>query len=204
MGSERFDVVYAVDQPTVPMVLTGEWGMSTVSAVVLTRSGILFTVEVPVEVYSPAQSVIISYPFNGPEGERIDYDGYNIWTGSFYAGRSVKLDTRLSARLIDAELDSEGNIINPRNLEVRYVGPSGTHPCLVMPIDEQIQTTTWASSNTAVATVANDGTVTAKAAGTVTISVSVETTQGNTYTNEITIIISVDPDAPAEDPTEPE
>ena len=204
MGSERFDVVYAVDQPTVPMVLTGEWGMSTVSAVVLTDSGILFTVEIPVEVYSPAQSVKISYPFNGPEGERIDYDGYNIWTGSFYVGRSVKLDTRLSARLIDAELDSEGNIINPRNLEVRYVGPSGTHPCLVMPIDEQIQTTTWASSNTAVATVANDGTVTAKAAGTVTISVSVEITRGNTYTAQIVVYISVDPDAPVEDPTEPE
>ena len=208
VGSERFDVVYAVDQPTVPMVLTGEWGVSTVSAVVLTRSGILFTVEVPVEVYSPAASMTVVKPATLPAGGTLDADG--VWNGDIYAGNTVKLGTALYARRVDAQygVDENGDryIINPRNLEVeKYVDAAGSiQERIVFPVGEQIKSTVWASSNTNVATVEADGTVTAKAEGTVTITVSVTTAQGNTYSTSINIIISVDPDAPVEDPTEPE
>lgn len=60
---------------------------------------------------------------------------------------------------------------------------------------ETIKTVTWASANTEFATVANDGTVTGVAAGSTTVSASVVTVEGNSYTIE-NIPVTVTP-APA-------
>lgn len=51
-------------------------------------------------------------------------------------------------------------------------------------------TTTWTSSNTTVATVSNSGLITAKAAGTATITVKIHTNSGMDYTSTVTVKVN--------------
>ena len=60
----------------------------------------------------------------------------------------------------------------------------------VYDVPEEIKEIVWASENTNIATVSADGVITAKKEGTTRITVSVETVQGNTYTDYITITVT--------------
>lgn len=59
VGSELKETVYGVDIAYVTLTSTGELGTGTISAIVLTKSGIVFTAAVDVEVYEPAEGVQI-------------------------------------------------------------------------------------------------------------------------------------------------
>ena len=228
VASERIDVVYAVDYAYTPLVLTGEWGVTTISAVVLTESGILFTVEIPVEIYSPAGGVSVIDPNNALDWDEESsywyYDAEAYSNPSLYIGKTFQLGTGLHKRnkwvsedasdyeawedFYWAELFDRG--VNYKN-DYASIWNSETeqyervyYTVYSYPIQETIKAVTWASSDTSAATVAPDGTVTIKQVKDFTITVSVETVQGKTYTSQIEIYISVDPDTPVEDPTEPE
>lgn len=62
VGSELKEVVYGVEMPYIKLKTTGTLGSGTISAVILTKSGIVFTAEMDVEVYEPAEGVEIVEP----------------------------------------------------------------------------------------------------------------------------------------------
>ncbi len=76
-----------------------------------------------------------------------------------------------------------------------YVGGSETLTATVAPADADIQTVTWSSDHTNIATVTSAGKVTAVAVGTATITVT--TTDGG-HTASCTVTVSEEPETPAE------
>ena len=213
VGSEIFEVVNGVDYGKLflPDDVADITGVTTLKAVLLTRSGIIFTVEKSVTVYAPADNTEILLPNTAPAGgemiytefevetdaegnEVLDEDGNPvtvpvgdpIWNGAMSIGASADLKVKLNQSYYEVEVQAEEpaegeDPADPETQQVFYT------------TGEKISTYSWSSGNSNVATVSvSDGvcTVKAVAAGRVTISVTVTTDMGNSYTTSYTITVT--------------
>ena len=185
IGSEIFEVINGVDYGKLylPDDVADITGVTTIKAVLLTRSGIIFTVEKSVTVYAPAENAEIVLPNTAPTGgEMIN----TRWNGEMNVAASTKLNVKLNQNFYyeagdDFVDSSEGDVTEPEAAPVFYA------------TGEKISTYSWSSSNLEIATVSvSDGvcTVKAVAAGTVTISVTVTTDMGNSYSTSYTITVT--------------
>lgn len=169
--SEIYDVVYAVEYPTVSLALTRKTGSTTINAVVLTKNGVLFTLTKDVIIYTPA------------DGAAITVDGQSTGSLMMKVDESKTLNTLLEyiASAHSGLEETLGNVII-------------TDETITVAVPENAAKCTWASSELDVATVTagSDGscTITAKSDGTADITVSVETEEGNTYTARLTVTVS--------------
>lgn len=190
LGSERYELVYAVDKPTTNLIVTGEVADDTITAVVLTRNGVVFTAETSISAYSPAAGVQIDEPATLPGGASVTpvLDGTNIvdytWNGDLTMGNSVKLSASLMNRQKPI-VDEEGNpVVDETNGQVQMEDILQT---------ETISTYSWASSDTEVLSIANNNSavcsLTTKGIGAATITLSVTTKQGNTYFTSINMTV---------------
>lgn len=194
VGSEWKEVVYGVEMPYIPLKAVGELGTDSISAVVLTKNGIVFTAELDVEVYSPAADVEVIEPADAPVGGAMESvgngeDAVIEWNNKIQANAA----TFLSAELVNrqqAARDKDGNIQMDDDGNIVYEEIVNT---------ETIKKYTWASSDTEVLTVSNEETATctvnAVAEGTANVTLSVTTVQGNIYTDSITITVTADSNA---------
>ena len=213
VGSEIFEVINNVNfgQLYLPDDVADITGVTTLKAVLLTRSGIIFTVEKSVTVYAPADNMEIVLPNTAPTGgemiytefevetdaegnEVLDEDGNPvtvpvgdpIWNGAMSIGASADLKVKLNQSYYEVEVQAEEpaegeDPADPETQQVFYT------------IGEKISTYSWSSDNSNVATVSvSDGvcTVKAVAAGRVTISITVTTDMGNSYTTSYTITVT--------------
>lgn len=153
VSSERYDIVYEAPYTISTLYLSGECGDSTISVVILTKNGVVYTVKEDVTVYSKAGGV------------QIGEDGSDM---TVQAGSTLE---DITATLI-------ARVENGKNL----------------PIGETIKTYAWSSSNTSVFTVTgingSSCTVNGESAGSASLTLTVETEQGNTYTTEIEITVT--------------
>lgn len=196
VGSELKEIVYGVELPYVQLKATGELGTGKISAVVLTKSGIVFTAELDVEVYEPAEGVGIEEPTDIPVGGSLvdmgtgsEENPVYVWDKKVQAGESFELYAELYGRVTE-DLDETGEPKVDANGNTLYVE---------IPHTETILKYTWASSDTEILTVSDEKsatcTVNAVAAGTTDVTLSVTTVQGNTYTNAIGFTVTAAPSA---------
>lgn len=160
-GIGEDDIVYSVDYPGINLKLTGKSGTTTLGAQVLTKDGVVISVEKDITVYDMA------------DGIRIMQNDSNI--GSLYLSASETAD-------ITAQLYWEAGGINTGDKSLdeivqedvkRYIWAStDTNVATVVPMEEGICT------------------VTALSAGNAQITLSIETQAGNYYSIEIPIIVS--------------
>ena len=148
--------------PVATMYLNGNVGQTEISAVILTKSGIVFTASKTINIYSPAESVEISEQ-------------------NLQVEEKKTLD--LSVHLTDREVQKLDEKYDPvmEDGKIVYVTVSNT---------ETVLTASWSSDNMEILTVDDNGTVTGVAPGTATVSVLVETVQGNTYVDSVTITVT--------------
>ena len=112
--------------------------------------------------------------------------GDPIWNGAMSIGASADLKVKLNQSYYEVEVQAEEpaegeDPADPETQQVFYT------------IGEKISTYSWSSDNSNVATVSvSDGvcTVKAVAAGRVTISITVTTDMGNSYTTSYTITVT--------------
>ena len=170
--SEVFDVVYDVEYPGVTLKLTGKTNETKFSAVILTKNGVLFTAEKTVSIYTPADSV----EFVGND-VTVTEDTYNLSlakdnSGAITAGLKYDLGKR-----------------DQREIELGNITADG-----VVSVGEKAKYWTWASEDTNTVTVSEGSngkcTITAKAAGTTYVTVTVETENGNTYVGRIAVTVN--------------
>lgn len=162
VGSEVYEVVNAIDYPSISLAPTGKTGVDTITATIVTRSGVVCVVSKQVNLYTYADELRIH-----------DADGYSTSIiVSLSVGERRELDATLVYRLTDEEIAIGNGTANAPEF------------------GEEIVSYTWASTDTSVLSVAADGTLTAKSAGTATITVSVETKAGNVYTDELTFTVT--------------
>lgn len=165
LGSQIKELVYSQTTNAI-LYLTGENGTTTMKAVILTKNGVVYTAEKEVTVYEKAASVKI--------GEVSDE-----WDGKMSENATVSLPASLISRE-EKEEDENGN----------EVVKTYTH-------GEEIKSYTWsiktgyncveiADTKAAVCV------INAKAIGNVELSLSVETVQGNVYTDSIEILVTSD------------
>lgn len=172
MGSEVFEVVHTVDFSNTMLYPSGDIGSSELTAVVLTRNGVVLTVKKTVTIYAPAEDVESIHPSTAPAGgtvtENTDDDSLSefTWDGKIKVGAT----TSLSIELI------QNKILND---DFTY--------------GESILECTWASEDNGVLTVLKDGLngciINAVGAGSTYITVTVVTEQGNTYTSSISVTV---------------
>lgn len=203
----RQEVVYKTEDPNAVLYLTGETGKTKLGVVILTKSGIVYKTTVDLEIYSAAAGVEIDTPASAPAGgemvEEKDAEGNVIaayWDQKMDTGAAVNLGAELYAREEERQVSKEPEI-DEETGEPIPVEPETV--IVKLPIDEEIKSYTWSTNNTDVVSISGAGdemcVVAGKAAGTAKISLSVETVQGNTYTNWIVITVNAPP-AP-EEPT---
>lgn len=196
VGSELKEIAYGVEMPYVKLKTTGALGSGKISAVILTKSGIVFTAELDVEIYEPAEGVGIEEPAEIPVGgSKIDVGSGSeenpvlVWDKKVQAAESFELYAELYSRMTE-DLDENGQPKKDGKGNTLYVE---------VPHSETIAEYTWASSDTEVLTVSNEKsatcTVNAVAEGTASVTLSVTTVQGNTYTNTISFTVTAAPEA---------
>lgn len=179
-GFGEDDIVYVCEYPGIKLALTGKSGETTIGAQILTEEGIVVKVSKTVTIYDKVPEDGLKYTVSGVEGENPTLEA--MGKGDVHT---------LSAKLLypqDAEDFEAGENDKTKEELVR----------------ENIKSYTWASSNTNVVEVENMNgqtcTIKAVGGGAATVSLSVETVEGNFYTVEILIVVN----APVEEPTEPD
>ena len=144
-SEEIFELYQPLAYPQMTLSLTGQTGQTSIEAIILTKSGILFNFSKNITIYEPAEGAAITGNSTMQKGD---------------------------SQLITADVLYASAAAVPEHA-VRWI---------------------WASENTQIATVSqgSDGscTVTAIDAGIVNITVSIETEEGNVYTNQIQITVS--------------
>lgn len=195
--SEIKEVAYQVQHPGTTLYLTGETGKTTISATVLTKNGVVYSIEKEIEIYSYAAGAEISGPATAPEGgAMINPDGTEnteteeeivlVWDGKLMGGYSVDLTTGLVARQ-KQKVDAEGNPVYEKDDEGNDIQVEGEKVPVMesLPMQEKIESYRWTSADPSIIKIDNADqqkcTLTAVGAGNVTVSVSIETVQGNTY-----------------------
>ena len=174
IGSEVYEIGYTTDHSATLLRPTENTGSAKITAVVLTKNGMVFTVTKTVTVYAPAEGAKINHSTTAPTGGTItaetDENGVTTytWDGKIAQGA----EWHISAALI----------------------PCAGDPQIDLSVGEEIQSCTWASSSLDILKVSfdsrNNCTITAVAPGTATVSVSVTTVQGNVYTTSITVTVT--------------
>lgn len=180
IGSEIYEVGYATDISTTLLRPTQNTGSAEITAVVLTKNGMVFKAKKTVTVYAPADGVEITHPTTAPAGGTVTETEVNgektyTWDGKIQKNAAWKISAALIPCSDDPGQDSEGN------------------PLLNLSVGEEIKSCTWASTSLDILKVSGDGaecTITAVGAGTATISVSVTTVQGNVYTASVTVTVT--------------
>ena len=169
IGSEIFEVVNGVDYGKLflPDDVADFTGVTTLKAVLLTRSGIIFTVEKTVTLYARAENAEMILP-------SVD-EGDAVWDGIV----NVEADATLKVKLNQSSYEEEGKTV--------YFKEGETIQTYAWSSDKP---------NIATVSVA-DGvcTVTGVAEGTAKISVTVTTDKGNSYTASYEVTV-VAPEAP--------
>ena len=173
IGSEIYEIGYTTDISATLLRPTKNTGSAEITAVVLTKNGLVLVAKKTVTVYAPAEGVVINHPTTAPTGGTItaetDENGVTTYT---WDGKMAKdAQWNISAALIPCANDS----------------------LIDLSIGEEIKSCTWASTSLDILKVSANGsecTITAVAPGTATISVSVTTVQGNVYTTSITVTVT--------------
>lgn len=180
IGSEIYEVGYATDISATLLRPTQNTGSAEITAVVLTKNGMVFKAKKTVTVYAPADGVEIKHPNTAPAGGTIEEtvvgeEKVYTWDGKIQKNASWKISAALIPCSDDPGQDAEGN------------------PLLNLSVGEEIKSCTWASTSLDILKVSGDDTectITAVGAGTATISVSVTTVQGNVYTASVTVTVT--------------
>ena len=148
VGSEVFEVVHNGDTTHILLNPTGEVGEAEISAVILTRNGVLMTVKKTVTVYAPAEGAVVA------DDQEIEFNA------------TMTLEAVL--------IQNDG-----------FVGDST--------YGESIKSCTWASLDDSVITVMKNGdknaVVTAVGVGSTTVTVTIETVQGNEYSVRVNFTV---------------
>lgn len=190
VGSELYEVVHEVESENALLYLTGKTGTTTMTAVILTRNGIVNTITKNVTVYIPAEDAEIDLemeeaPVGGAivQTENSYGEEISVWNRNIQAGEMVDITASLLDRVGTADLP----VLNEEGSET--IGRV-TH-------GEEIKAFTWASGDTEVLTITGKNssicTINAVAAGVTTVTVSVETVQGNIYTDVIYVTVKAVP-----------
>ncbi|MBQ7874927.1 MAG: Ig-like domain-containing protein [Oscillospiraceae bacterium] len=180
--SEIYELVYSVDYPGMILGLSGKTGNITLNAVVLTENGIVGTVSKNVNIYTPFDHIAFST---------------NDWENTPHFNSEALVITEGNEKLVHifAYYCISGEVGNAacRATEQKEI-ELGNIVNGVVQFPEEVREYVWASEDTDIATVSMNGdgtcTITAKKAGTARITVSVETVQGNTYTNYVTVTVT--------------
>lgn len=185
VGSELFDIAYEVDNPRTSMYATGERGTETMTAVVLTRSGVVFTAKKDVQFYSDADGLKLM----GKEGFAfVSFDNGTSSQMGLALGVTGKLDaTELYERHSEYAPTEEGPFLddNGNNLDGEVYTTQAGMFYKNIPHDETIEKWTWAVDDPTIASISvKDGICTVSPAneGETCVRVSVKTHQGRTYT----------------------
>lgn len=170
-------LTYSSDFPTVSLALSGKTGNTTLSAVVLTKNGVIINVSKNISVYTPADGASF-------------HDGSNPLTAITMTANENR--TVYANVIYDPNSHSQAEV-GLGNVTLSSGTAQGYDQILVA-FGEAAHKFTWASENTSVATVTS-GTngsciITAKAPGTAFITVSIETEKGNIYTARLEVTVS--------------
>lgn len=169
--TEIYDVVYAVEYPTVSLALTRKTGKTVINVVVLTKNGVLFTDSRSITIYTPADRVVISEA-------GLPSNALNLKVGEI---KDISAVLDYIADTHDGLEETLGNV-------------TITAETITVAVPENAAKYTWASKNTNVASVTEGSNgsciITAKSAGTTTVTVSIETKEGNVYTARLTVTVS--------------
>lgn len=171
LGSEVTDIVYNVEYPNLLLDITGKTGTAVLGAIGVTKNGVIIDITHKVTVYTPADDVVFK---TGTTESLVDLPA------TIAVGETLNVFALLDYSVTrDAEEIELGNvtIVNGK-AEVA--------------VPEHIESGIWHSSNMSIATVTGSGTgsVTGIVPGVVTIDVSIETVEGNTYTESFTITVT--------------
>lgn len=179
IGEDTFTLTYSAPYTYDTFTLTSpETGKVTLTAVVLTKNGIINTISKTITVYAPVDGTMISHSSEEiPEGgnDLDDSENVTVWDNKLYD----EATTTLTAELIQATYtDSVGNSV-------------------MYPEGETISACTWSSDKIDIVKVSDTtlstATITGVDAGTAKINVSIETVQGNTYTAEFEVTVILAP-----------
>ena len=183
---DSYDIVYTKEYP---LFLSGKTGNTELSVVGVTKNGVVFTASTQIKVYTPADGAEISASVTEVlEGETIDLSAYLIWSDNRSADE---------IRLGNVTVHYEEIVTGQTEVDGETVDVITTVMVLDdVASDERVAARIWASGDTKIATVTETGTVEGVEAGTVTIYVTIETAEGNTYTESIAITVTEKTDTP--------
>lgn len=202
--NDSYEIAYTTEYP---LFLSGKTGTSSLSFVGVTKNGVVFTASADVKIFTPADGAMINQkPAEGKPGlEVVEAQTMDLSASLFWNADRTDDEIRLGNVTVHTEEVEE---------KIEVDGEEKTVVKTFMVLDEvKVPATaavyTWASSDMNIATVTSDGgsscTVQAVKPGTVTISLSIETADGSTYTDSVTITVTaktVEPEVT--DPSEPE
>jgi len=174
-------VVYDVEYPGIVMNVMGKNGTETISAQILTQNGVVIHITKNIIVYEPADGVEILHDEKAVDGEL----GLEL-----EAGKQAELSARLFYQEKEPDENTPGTTDEGDNAgNTEGTNPEGTGTANILDridVPENVKSCRWASSDASVAEVTNKEaqtcTIEALTEGTTTISISVETSEGNTYT----------------------
>jgi len=180
-SSDVYDVVYDVEYPGIVMNVMGKNGTETISAQILTQNGVVIHITKNIIVYEPADGVEILHDEKAVDGEL----GLEL-----EAGKQAELSARLFYQEKEPDENTPGTTDEGDNAgNTEGTNPEGTGTANILDridVPENVKSCRWASSDASVAEVTNKEaqtcTIEALTEGTTTISISVETSEGNTYT----------------------
>lgn len=179
-GSERFDVLYAVESPSAIFYLDHSFPGAEISAVVLTKNGVICTAKKDITIYYPARAAEIVEDAITVEEEQT-------------AAASVVL----AQHIIAGETNAEGVYVDGNNIPVP--GAYVEDGVVYLPNDEVVESYTWSSEDPKIMTATDSGsscTVKGVKPGTTNLYVAVKTVQGNTYVTSVPVTVTAKPATP--------
>lgn len=167
------EIVYAVEHPTVTLGLTGKTGTSTLGVVGVTKNGVVFTATKDVTVYTPADGAELQTTAGVNAGESVE-----IKVGE-------ALDLQALLYYSDTRSQKEIDLGNVTVTDGSLASIS---------VSESVVKYTWGSQDLRIVALSGANAQTcslqAMAEGTVQITVSITTEEGNSYTDTITVTVT--------------
>lgn len=187
-GSDKVDHGYLFEE-SMTYYTKGQLGEAKLTAVILTKNGVIYEAEKSVVLYTPAGGVQIQegedvVNNNGtPDDTEDDYVEYRRL--ELEEGDNELLNVKLFNKILEVVVEDAE--------ESGESGEETKEPVIEVyefEHTEDIATTVWASTNEKVVTVDESGIITAKGAGSAWVQVSVITVQGNEYIDEVYIEVT--------------